>query len=65
MTKLESIIEEISQVGRVGICTVEVADRTPVHIVQRMDSPVPKMLHDERMLEYTITVQVFPNDKAD
>lgn len=60
MTELESIIKTISEVGKIGMCDVEVTDRTPVHIVKHMDSAVPKMIHDERRLEYTITIQVFP-----
>ena len=63
MTELESIIKTISEVGKIGMCDVEVTDRTPVHIVKRMDSAVPRMIHDQRRLEYTITVQVFPYGK--
>ena len=63
MTELESIIKTISEVGKIGMGDVEVTDRTPVHIVKRMDSAVPRMIHDQRRLEYTITVQVFPYAK--
>lgn len=63
MTELESIIKTISEVGKIGMCDVEVTDRTPVHIVKRMDSAVPRMIHDQRRLEYTITVEVFPYAK--
>lgn len=63
MTELETIIKTISEVGKIGMCDVEVTDRTPVHIVRRIDSAVPKMIYDERRLEYTITIQVFPYAK--
>ena len=63
MTELESVIKTISGIGKVKVRSVDVSDGTESFTRRILGSLTPELVYGQKVLEYTITVRVYPNDK--
>ena len=62
MTDLEAISASLARLGKVVVQDVTVEDGTDSRPTRKVGEQIPELVYGPKVLEYTITVMVYPND---